>query len=161
VKSLVAVTTLFLLMVLCGCGTSLPTEHDARQALQDNLPESGEMKLAALHKTNGKGGEQSYTVEFDAEVEFTADSWWNGRYLKNTPSSTRSVKEPGPTVEFHVSLDHGKPAPAPPPPAPTVKAGQRVEVEGEMDLEKTEKGWRATYVSFKRSQPQTTGTVGR
>ena len=36
-KSLVALMTLFLLVVLCGCGASLPSEHDAEQFLRKDV----------------------------------------------------------------------------------------------------------------------------
>ena len=34
-RSLVALTTLFLLAVLCGCGNSLPSERDGEQAVKE------------------------------------------------------------------------------------------------------------------------------
>jgi hypothetical protein len=93
VKNFVALATLFLLVTSWGCGASLPTEYHGRQALQEKLSEPPSvMKLVSFHKTNGKGDNQHYVIEFAAEIEFTADSRWGE--MKRTSSQAQS-----PTVE--------------------------------------------------------------
>lgn len=138
-RSIAALSMLFVLPMFVGCGanssvpgaaTAVPSEDAAKQALQDKLSQLGKMKLVAFQKTNGQGVPLDYIVAFGAEVEFTADSCWDGGMYGDGRMG-------GPL------LAEGEPDPP-----PTVKAGQRVEVEGTVRFGKTEKGWMSRGVYF-------------
>ena len=82
-KSLVALTTMFLLVTLCGCGTSSSIEDDAEQFVRQKLTErKSPIKLVSFHKTHGYDmncdGVDFYLLYFQGEIEFTEDCLWDG-----------------------------------------------------------------------------------
>ncbi len=128
-KRFVAQLMLSLLPILAGCGASLPTEQDGEQFLRQELTKGKTpIKLVSFHKTNGKGSDQSYFIEFDATIEFTANGRWRGsdRIFYTDEDLVANNQEPS---LFTV-----------------VKAGQKQRLSGSVELEKTEKGWRGTGV---------------
>ena len=162
-KSLVALTTLCLLVVLCGCGASsslptaqdgkqtveggasLPTEHDAEQFIRQDITKNNRpLKLVSFHKTDGQksvvNGVEHYRLEYRAEIEFTEDCCWRGK------GQGQEVNEEGKKVllgkgfatlfaPFAAEKDYN------------VKKGQRWKTTDEVEFEKTENGWRpSTYL---------------
>ena len=121
-KRLVALTTLFPLMMLCGCGASLPTGYDAQQYIQQQFTKRGDpITVVTIRKTNGQhsvyGGIENYKVEYEAEIEFTEDCFF---YRDAISTSRRKLG--------------GQFRPA--------KKGDRTVVSGSVRFEKSEKGWR-------------------
>jgi len=129
-KSLVVLTTLSLLPMLVGCGASLPTEHDGEQFFRQEMTKREvPFNLVSFHKTNGKGEGQSYTIEFEAEIEFTVNCRWN-----DSGGWSFITGELADDPRMSVLR--------------AAKKGQRQEVAGSIELEKTEKGWRGTRARF-------------
>ena len=137
-KCLVALTPLFLMVMFCGCGDSLPTEHAGEQFLRQEVAKAGQrvsseqlMTLVTFHKTNGQMG-RNYIMEYEGEIEFTKDCFWQGGL---------SVRR-----EHTVYLDfQGRDTSGFSP----VKKGQRGKISGKIQFEKTEKGWRPDWVRDK------------
>jgi len=130
VKSLVALTTLFLLAMLCGCGVSLPTEDTAKKALQDELTRQADnrLQLLSFHKTNGQSsvvnGVQHYGMEWEGEVEVMEDGICdNGHMALITHVIPNDV-----TLRRMYAND-------------IVKKGTRRKVSGQFLFIMTEKGW--------------------
>jgi|GEM_PF-3699085 len=101
---------------ILACGSSYPSESAARTALE-NLGKMGGSwyKVKAFTKTNGKGDDKKYTVEYDAELE-----------CGPTPRNTTIILPPG--------VPHAEEC---------LKSGGRmIKVSGTMAFENTEKGWR-------------------
>jgi hypothetical protein len=138
VKSLEALTTLFLLVTLCGCGGA-PTEDAAKQYAQQNIKgeavfqnEVAEDKnlitLVNLHKTNAETGHnqsgvENYIMKFEGEIEFTEDCFSYGGLLVSRRDAGKINSNGGPV--------NGGP----------VKKGQRAKILGSVEFKKTEKGW--------------------
>ena len=86
-KSLVALTTLFLLVTFCGCGASLPSEDAAKKALDNEIVKDNQtrLKLVSFHKTNGQSSVvdavQHYKMEWEGEVEVTEDCLCNPGHM--------------------------------------------------------------------------------
>ena len=135
---LFSLTTLFLLLMLCGCGASMPSEQAAEQLLRQTC-EKGEkfynidkgmenmnlISLVNFHKTNGKigrnqGGVEIYTMEYEGEIEFVEDCFWDG-----------SLRADRRDLRSHPMGSHFRP----------VKKGQRGKISGSVYFEKTENGW--------------------
>ena len=87
-KSHCVLTALFFLVMLCGCGASVPSEGDAKKAVQEYIVKSYEngLTLVSFHKTNGQleemGGVKHYSMNCEGEVEGT----------KNGAGSRRSFR---------------------------------------------------------------------
>ena len=129
-RSLATLTTMIVLVILCGCGASVPTEHDGRQSISEQLSSesSSKVKLFSFQKTNGKGNDQNYTIEFEAVVEITEDGWWDGHTFYKSKR------------DFPAGFNYGLPTP--------VKAGEQRKIKGEACFEKTEKGWKSTVAGW-------------
>jgi hypothetical protein len=141
VRSLVALTTLFLLVTLCGCGASLPTEDIAKKAFQDELarPNDNRVQLVSFHKTNGQSsvvnGVKHYTMEWEGEVEVTEDGICDPG--NHSSPVVRVLKD---TV-MDMTAWGGKKAVIPHDPHDIVKKGERRKVSGQFLFIMTEKGW--------------------
>ena len=123
-KNLIAAASLLMLVVLSGCGTSEPSDNDARQAIENRISEGKfTFKLLSFRKTNGKmdnaGGKPSYSMDYTAEIEFTED-------FQFTSQTKVPFSDWGPALRF----------------ASNAKRGERQSISGTMVFEKTEKGWK-------------------
>lgn len=142
-KSLVALTTLFSLVVLCGCGASpsLPTEDAAKKALQDELarPNDNRVQLVSFHKTNGQSsvvdGVPHYRMEWEGEVEVTEDGICDPG-LHSEPI-VRVLKD----NVMDTTAFGGKKIVIPHDPRDIVKKGTRRKISGQFLFITTEKGW--------------------
>jgi hypothetical protein len=61
------------LMAVAGlalaCGSSYPSESEARKVLEAQIAKDSIFKIRSFTKTNGMGDDKHYTVEFEAELE--------------------------------------------------------------------------------------------
>ena len=121
-KNLVALATLFLL-VMCGCGASLPTEDAAKEYVQQQKLRGNSVPviLVNFHRTNGEMGRNRYGVEkyvisYETEIEFTEDCFWAGGPCASSTNDTFWSYR-------------------------AVKKGQREKISGKVYFDKTEKGW--------------------
>lgn len=117
------------IFLIVGC-SSKPSESDAKQAFEQEIQENsnGLIKLISFKKTNGiekqrsklEGGGAFYTMEWIATIESTCDCYWwlwDFRIQTDPDSGMRGVT-------YH-------------------HKGERVDVIGATDFEKTENGWRS------------------
>ena len=123
-KSGLLVVSSVLLALVVGCGKSggggsVPTEQAGRQCLQEKFstPES-KVKLLSFHKTNGIDQDTRYILEYEGEVEITANGVWDGQNFYKTDPHLGMYCTP-------------------------VKAGERRKIEGTVGFSKTENGWRS------------------
>ena len=149
-KNFSALTLPFLLVLLCGCGASLPTETGAKQALlQDNLIDvSNEQKinfgecckLLSFHKTHGQfgviNGVKSYKLEFECEVEFMKDCIWKKAFFQ--PAVVSSIL----SQKFIEDCKRE---------GSFVKTGVRQKMTGDVAYEKLETGWEQTGLHWARA----------
>ena len=111
--------------IFTGC-SSLPSEAEARKALEEkiNKESEGNIVLLEFNKTNGiKDGEEGYTLEFNALIEFK-ERGSKSEYYGSNGYNFSNFK----LVDF-LGMK-------------TFKKGSQVKLEGEMYFEKTENGWR-------------------
>ena len=131
-RSLVALTTLFLLAILCGCGASLPTEDAAKQALQEHISKSSSnrLQLVAFHKTNGESDDKMgyYGMDFEGEIEVAEDCVW---YRKGPFEPKEFHTDPLAVANGNAMLG----------PKDIAKKGLRRKISGSMSFGKKEKGW--------------------
>lgn len=52
-----------------ACGSSYPSESEARKVLEAQTAEHSLFKVRSFTKTNGMGDDKRYTLEYDAELE--------------------------------------------------------------------------------------------
>jgi hypothetical protein len=116
-------------MMLCGCGRSLPTEREGEQALRQDIESHNAhnnlMNLVNFHKTNGERGRnplgvENYAMSYEGEIEFTQDCYWNEHHNGVLIASPARLS----------NNDEGK-----------VKKGQRVKITGSVSFDKTDTGW--------------------
>jgi outer membrane murein-binding lipoprotein Lpp len=71
-------------ILLSGCSNS-PSSSDVRRVLESRIQEkaSGVIKLNSIATSNGREvnamGKKLYFLDYQAEIEFTADCYWGGR----------------------------------------------------------------------------------
>jgi len=142
-RSLVALTTLFMLVTLCGCGASLPTEDIAKKALQDELAKLNDnrLQLVSFHKTNGQSssvnGVQHYEMKWEGEVEVTEDCLCDpgmGHSVLHVYVLKDNVMDMG-------AFGGGKKVVIPHDPHDILKKGMRRKITGQCSFVMTEKGW--------------------
>ncbi len=126
--------TLFLAITataFSGC-SSAPSSSDAQIILENQITKQskGVIKLIGFTQTNAQKGDvmgtKIYSLEYLAEVEFTADCYWGGPF----GGFEVMTGEPDP---FNFFMYQGK---------KRAKQGQRKTISRELVFEKTEKGWR-------------------
>ncbi len=117
--------------VFSGC-SSVPSSSDAQRILENQIimQSKGVIKLIGFTQTNAQKGDvmgtKIYSLEYQAEIEFTADCYWGG------PFGGFEVMTGEPSL-FNAFRYQGK---------KRAKQGQRKAISGELVFEKTEKGWR-------------------
>src|SRR5688572_6947200 len=64
-------------LLLVGC-SGPPSERTGRKALEHRIQNQshGAIRLVDFKKTNGRGTDDFYRVEFEAEIEFAANGVW-------------------------------------------------------------------------------------
>lgn len=141
--SCISFSVLTTVLIFGGC-SSAPSASDAEKVVENQihkqtqdlikvgLIQQGLIKLVGFEKTNAQKadvmGIKVYTIEYQAEIEFLDDCWWGGPLEGMVFEAIPG--EPGP---FNAFLYMGK---------KRVRKGQREKVRGEIQFEKTEKGWR-------------------
>jgi hypothetical protein len=131
VKSLVALTSPLLLVVLCGCGASWPTERDVDTYIRQEIEKDHKpVNLVSLHKTNGQKsvdrGVRNYKLEFEGEIVFTEDCYWAFGL-----SFEKSFVHHGDLVSTEQT-----------------KKGDRARIQGTVKYEETDNGWRVHSLDF-------------
>jgi len=125
---------------MSGC-SSKPSDGDGKQAIQNqiNQDSQGRIKLVEFRKTNGQLAEVNavkvYSLEFEAEIEFTGDCKWItglGGSEMGFRTSQLPNKSLGALAQF--AADDGMPG-------TIVKQGQQVKISGVIRFEKKENGW--------------------
>jgi len=118
-----------------GCSSSAsPSASDAQKVLETKIQDEaqGRIKLVSFQKTNGQTrqieGVNVYHLEYQADIEFTANCKW----VKSFDGSL-SLRTTPPPANALMDSD----------PGPLMQAGQHQTVNGAVDFEKTENGWRA------------------
>ncbi|HWB18872.1 MAG TPA: hypothetical protein VG711_01110 [Phycisphaerales bacterium] len=112
-------------MTLHGCGGGgAPSAADAEPIVRNavDAQSKGLAKLVHLTKTNGTAdalGAGTYTMQYEAEVEFLQDACYYERFGLNGISNEKTPTEGGTLY----------------------KKGQHEKIKGAVDLRKTEKGW--------------------
>lgn len=131
----VGMMVILLPLIFMGC-SSLPGEKDAKKDLESKINEesNGKIELIAFEKTNGLKqvvfGQELYEIEFNATIEFKEDAY-KSYNLDGVEYTNFYVSEKGKGVLANYMEK-------------LIKKGQKVNLTGSMDYEKTEKGWRAT-----------------
>jgi hypothetical protein len=114
-----ATTVAAVASLVLACASSYPSESAARTALENlgNSPTMGGnwFKVKSFTKTNGKGDDKNYTVEYDAELECG-------------PIPPNTILPDDQDVP-HVWKCYGQ------------SGGRIIKVSGMIAFEKTEKGW--------------------
>ncbi len=111
--------------IFTGC-SSLPSEPDARKALEEKIikESEGNIVLLEFNKTNGiKDGEEGYTLEFNALIEF-----------KERGSKSELFGSSGYNFSNFKLVDFLG--------MKSFEKGSQVKLEGKIYFEKTENGWR-------------------
>lgn len=127
----------FAVFLLGGC-TSSPSEATGRKAFEASIAKSaaGLAKVVSFQKVNGQEsdlmGVKVYSMEYKAEVEFSADCRWGignrGNIVATTSNNSMEL------MSVMIGVQGGG--------LKSVKKGQRETVTGALQFEKTEKGWR-------------------
>jgi len=131
----VGIMVILLPLIIMGC-SSLPDEKDAKKDLEFkiNKESNGKIELIAFEKTNGLKhvvfGQELYEIEFNATIEFKEDAY-KSYNLDGVEYTNFYVSEKGKGVLANYMEK-------------LIEKGQKVNLTGSMDYEKTEKGWRAT-----------------
>ncbi len=144
-----------------GC-SSQPSGGDGERAILDRIKSQSErrIKLASFRKTNGQKGElmgvQFYSLEFQAEIEFTEDCKWvtgmfgEDRGLFRTRKPLAQQSQGFNWIQYSDDIQN---------PGVLVKKGHREKLSGSIMFEKTERGWRAARVKIEQSSTQAAGAV--
>lgn len=117
--------------LITGCSTT-PSPADGQKVLAGKIEQQskGVIKLLSFAKTNAQQAEimgvKVYTMEYQAEIEFTSNCYWGGPF----GGFEVLTGKPGP---FNFFMYQGK---------SQATAGQRENISGQLHFEKTEKGWR-------------------
>lgn len=139
-KTLSVVTIALVSFLVIGCGSSVPSSNDAKNALLERITSqsSGRIKLSNFNKTDGQLQERAisfYVLEFEAEIEFLEECWslqehyfvLNSSFYATGFRTKESTWKPGfwdgPT--FWVRRNKG----------------ESITITGEVTFEKKESGW--------------------
>jgi hypothetical protein len=139
-------SVLFLLVsfafLFAGC-SSKPSTGDGKQAIQSQIEKDaqGRINLLEFHKTNGQLVEinavKIYSMEFEAEIEFTEDCKWVTDIMTRH-FSFRTSKLVG---QSNSGFNMGKFIDDADNPGSPVQKGQKVKIAGVIRFEKKENGW--------------------
>ena len=127
---------IFAALFVAGCGVPL-SQSTGQKMLENQIQNqsNGKIKLLSFSKTNGKGDDAYYQVEYEAEIEFLANgAWESGGGMSSSPTFGFSTQQlgGGATAQLLGAVVG----------AQNVSQGQRTKVKGVLRFEKTEKGWR-------------------
>jgi hypothetical protein len=147
-------------IVIAGCSLK-PSEGDGKQAVQNQISQEAQnrIRLVAFHKTNGQMAEVNavkfYSLEFQAEIEFTADCRWvignYGQQLSFRTSIPVSQQQGGVWGQF---LDNAVSNPG-----MLVKKGDRFQLSGVVHFEKKENGWSVDGIDLTSAKPLNGSTI--
>lgn len=146
IRNLQISATAIVAVLLIGCSGSQPSAGDGKRAVLDRIQNEseGRIKLVSFKKTNGQLGElmgvQFYSLEYQAEIEFTEDCKWVTKMfgLEKGFRTVKPVAEPrGGGFSWNKFMDETQN------PGNLVKQGHRETLSGKITFEKTEQGWRA------------------
>lgn len=152
-----ATSAMMLIAALCalftGCSSS-PSSGDGERAIQNRISEQsqGRIKLNKFNKSDAVQGEvmgvKFYSLEFDAEIEFTEDcKWVVGMFGQQLSFQTsKPVAKPGSGFSWNSFLDDTVSNPG-----TLVKKGQQVKLTGAIRFVKKEKGWSVEGVELKNA----------
>jgi hypothetical protein len=117
-------------ILLSGCSTA-PSNSDVRKVLESRIQEKagGLIKLNGVTMSNGRGadamGKKLHFLDYQAEIEFTADCYWGGR-----SASFDAVTGDSGQYDSHYFQRKER-----------VQKGQRETVFGSLRFELTDEGW--------------------
>lgn len=117
-------------IILIGCSTK-PSDSEAQKLIEHFIQEesNGLIKLVNLTKTGEGKGVNFYVLNYEAEIEFIDDCYWErGLAGEQTFKSRKEM------LGFLLKE--------------SVKKGQRKRMTGTLHFEKTERGWRVQYGQF-------------
>ena len=89
-----AITLATVASFIVACGSSYPSESTARTVLE-NMGKNDRFTVRTFTKTNGKGDDKRYIVEYDAELECGRDT----RGAVMSGYAFGCVKQPGRMIE--------------------------------------------------------------
>ena len=124
------------ILLLAGC-SGPPSESIGQSVLEKRIQaqSNGQIKLTSFKKTNATGDENSYQMEFEAEIEFLSTGTWS-RGVNGAPDVSFEFSagqtQQGGMMGFAGSIFG----------ATAVKAGEHTTVKGVLRFAKTEQGWR-------------------
>ena len=149
------------LLVLGGCGVSVPSANDAQREVERQIDEQsgGRVDLLSFRKTDGQRrevyGRAVYILEFEASVEYTeacrADFGCCGNFnsfktlvlkkpdCSDTDSLTCAQNRVMQNLVSVMTVS-----------GPDVEQGHRETIAGVMTFEKMEQGWRLASQTMKR-----------
>ena len=129
-------SALFAAAVLTGC-SGKPSERTGEAIMEKRIvsQSNGNIRLVRFTKTNATGDDNSYQMEFEAEIMFMATgTWTRGSSMDPAVSFEFSPQQMAqtPTMGFMAAAMG----------AENVQHGQHVTIKGVLRFEKTEQGWR-------------------
>ncbi len=145
--------------LLAGCSSS-PSSGDGERVIQARIKQEseGRVKLTKFEKTNGAKGEliglTIYTLEFEAEIEFTEKcNWLTGMFGQELSFRTsKLVAAPASGFSWNKFLDDSQN------PGTAVAKGQRVQLSGVVRFTKKEKGWSVDSMQLSNAKPMSGST---
>jgi hypothetical protein len=154
----------FLFIGLCafisGCSSN-PSPSDGKQAIQNQITQDaqGRIKLIEFHKINGQLAEinaiKVYSLEFEAEIEFTEDcKWVVGRFGENLSFITsKLINTPSSGFDWNKFLDDTSVHPG-----TAIKQGHQENISGVIRFEKKENGWSVDGIEITKAKPVANST---
>jgi hypothetical protein len=141
-------------LLFAGC-SSKPSAGDGKQAVQNQINQDaqGRIKLVEFHKANGQLAEinavKVYSLEFEAEIEFTEDcKWVIGNFGSQLSFVTaKLVAPPASGFSWNKFIDDANN------PGTAMKQGQQVKVSGVIRFEKKENGWSVDGIAINHATP--------
>jgi hypothetical protein len=131
--------SVFPLLLVIGCSpASGPSTSEAKRALENHIQAESEglIKLLDFRKIDGQAreirGAQCYHLEFEVQIEFAQDCTYPGGGPSFTPFFAMKPRQPA----FPQDARYLR------------RKGQRQQIKGSIELERTENGWRAWKPSF-------------
>jgi hypothetical protein len=124
-------------LLFAGCSSN-PSVGDGQQTIQNqiNKDAQGRIKLIEFHKTNGQLAEinaiKVYSLEFEAEIEFTEDcKWVTGNFGQGLSFRTvKLIAQPNSGFSWGKFIDDADN------PGSPVQKGQKVQIAGTVRFEK-------------------------